>query len=121
MPELQNVELRQKYGAFETNSLADTGITHNDTVNITVDWTDPKLAQIIRIRLLTDAAPWVPYDVSYVLGRLHDGRQVRVRVPFYQLGRRSYLGQMYEMASRDGINLNRLCGGHVRNVLSRLD
>lgn len=108
------------YGTFETNTLADTGINHSDTDNSEdVYWTDSRLVRIIRIRLLSDPGPY-PYDVSYVLGVLDDGRQVHVQVPFYHLSRRGYMSEMYKLASADGINLNRLCGGHVRDVLSRL-
>lgn len=108
------------YGTFETNTLADTGIDHRATDNNRdTYWTDPDLARIIRIRLISDPGP-IPYDVSYILGVLTNGTQVHVKVPFFQLGKRTYLSEMYDHAKRDGIYLNRLCGGHVRDVLSRL-
>ncbi len=105
----------------ETNNLQDVGIAHSDTdyARGDIEWTDPDLAQIIRIRLLSD--PGFPaWDVSYVLGLLHDGTQVKVRVPFYQVSKRRYLNDMYTHARRDGVYLNRLCGGNVQDVLSRL-
>lgn len=121
MGEVENVELRQTYGVNETNNLEAVGISHKDTDNSwDGDWTSPELARIIRIRLLGDPGPLQVLDVSYVLGELKDGRQVRVRVPFYQVSKRTYMKDMYKAATEDGINLNKLCGGHLRNVISRL-
>jgi hypothetical protein len=105
---------------YETNNLADTGIRHEDTTNVTLDWNDPELAAIIRIRFLSD--PGFPmFDVSYALGRTTDGDQCRVRLPRGQYGKRTYLSELYADARADGIrSLNRLCGGHVRDVISRM-
>ena len=115
-----NTDLARDYGAFETNNLASTGISHEDTTNVTLDWNDPKLAEIIRIRFLSDRG-FPLYDVSYVLGRDVDGNQVRVALPRHQYGKRTYLSELYADARADGIrSLNRLCGGHVKNVLSRM-
>jgi len=121
MPEFQNIELARNYnGAFETNSLGDTGIRHEDTTDETLDWTDPDLKEIIRIRLLSDVGfPF--WDVSYVLGRTTTGEQVHVRVPFAQLPKKGYLQAMVEHAKRDGVYLKGLCfGGDIAGVVSRL-
>jgi hypothetical protein len=121
MPEIVNADLARNYGgAFETNNLATTGLRHEDTDNSeTVDLGDPRLVRVLRIRLLSD--PGFPvYDVSYVLGRLDDGRQVHVDLGAHQLGKRTYLSELYTLARDAGVHLNRLCGGHVRDVLSRM-
>lgn len=52
-----------------------------------VDWADPRLARITRLRLLSDPVnPW--WDVSYCYGVLKDGTQVDIDLPFYQLPRK---------------------------------
>jgi hypothetical protein len=104
---------------MEINTLADTGISHADTQD-EVSWDDPRLKRIIRIRLLSDPdflRLWGVWDVSYVLGQLKDGTQVRVRVPFYQLGRK-YLSEMTQYARKEGVYLKGLCGGDLANVVS---
>ena len=51
-----------------------------------VDLTDPRLARITRLRLVSD--PGFPYwDVSYCYGELKDGTPVRVDLPEYQFSR----------------------------------
>lgn len=105
--------------ARETNNLADTGIDHRNTTQVTLDWTDPALAQIIRIRFVGDR--WAgPFDLSYVLGLDTEDRQVRVRIPVYQVrGKGSRIKpELVEAARQDGIYLKRLCGGDIDSVLS---
>lgn len=105
---------------FETNGLDLVGISHDDTDNSEdVYWTDPRLEAIIRIRLISDPGNW-PWDVSYVLGRLEDGRQVHVKVPFFQLTRHRYLSEMVAAAKAEGVYLKGLCGGDIDAVVSRL-
>lgn len=71
----------------ETNPLGPNG--HNfdgDPIEGNVYWNDPRLAQIERLRLLSD--PGFPcWDVSYCHGRLKDGKRVNVSLPFNQLKR----------------------------------
>ena len=69
---------------------------------ITVDWADPALAQITRLRLLTE--PGFPmYDVSYCWGALHDGTKVEVQLPFHQLPRKNMRGAIIEAAKQDRV------------------
>lgn len=103
----------------ETNSLEDTGIDQRATTDEVVGWGDRRLHRVIRIRLLSD--PGFPFwDVSYVLGTLKTGEQVRVQVPFYQLPRRAPVREMVKHARRDGVYLAQLCGGDIHSVISKL-
>jgi hypothetical protein len=69
--------------AHEHGSILDAPYTHADLDWDTyraegdIDITDPRLARVDRIRLLTEAG-YPRYDVSYVYGTLRDGRHVRV-------------------------------------------
>ena len=106
---------------METNNLTDMGIAHTDTDSAVgfVYWNDERLASIIRIRLLTDRT-YPAWDVSYVLGKLTTGEQVRVRVPFHQLPKRGSVRMMVDYAKRDGVFLRGLCGGDIEDVVSRM-
>lgn len=67
-----------------------------------VDWTDPKLARIVRLRLLTD--PGYPeWDVSYCVGILKNGTAVHVTLPFDQLPRKHMRRAIVLHAKRDGV------------------
>ncbi len=73
-----------------------------DKVEITVDWADPRLAKVTRLRLLTDpGCDW--FDVSYCHGLLHDGTPVRVGVPFDQLPRNGARRAIVHHAKREGV------------------
>jgi hypothetical protein len=103
---------------METNNLADTGIEHSATERVTLDWDDPALLRIIRIRFVGDT--WSgPFDLSYCLGTDMQGRQVRVRIPTYQVfGGRNIVRQLVADAQRAGVYLRGLCGGPIDDVLS---
>jgi hypothetical protein len=103
---------------METNNLADTGIEHSATERITLDWDSPELVRIIRIRFVGDT--WSgPFDLSYCLGVDDEGRQVRVRIPTYQVwGGRNIVRQLVADAKRSGVYLRRLCDGPIDDVLS---
>lgn len=74
---------RSKYGAVEMNGLENHAEYFAIDRSETVTLTDPRLAQITRLRLLTD--PGFPFwDVSYCHGRLKDGTEVRVSLPWFQ-------------------------------------
>jgi len=104
----------------ETNNLVDVGIDHHDThQEITLGWDDPELAAIIRLRFIADS--WRgPFDLSYALGRDTEGRQVRVRIPVYQImgNGGTVTRTLVEAAKRDGVYLRGLCGGDIRGVVS---
>ena len=65
-----------------------------------VDWTEPGLT-ITRLRLVSD--PGYPvWDVSYCHGRLADGTEVKVSLPFIQLPKRGMRRALYAEAQRTG-------------------
>lgn len=96
----------------ETNGLVDPKAYHDEvTRKITrrVDWTDPELARVTRLRLLSD--PGFPaWDVSYCHGVLKSGEPVEVVLPFDQLpkGRGKFLRAIVDHAIRDGVHAKRL-------------
>lgn len=86
---------------------------------VTLDWTDPELARITRIRFVGDQ--WRgPFDLSYCHGEHRDGSPVRVRIPTYQVvGGRNIKGALIADARRDGVYLKVLCTGRsIDDVLS---
>lgn len=97
-----------KYGAQETAPLDDKLRERMRNMPAdSVSWTDPKLARIVRLRLLTD--PGFPvWDVSYCVGELRDGTTVRVSLPFDQLPRRGMRKAIVQHAIADGV--------HARNL-----
>jgi hypothetical protein len=94
---------RNTYGAIETAGLVNGFEYHQQFANAeTVLWSDKRLAQITRLRLVSD--PGFPYwDVSYIHGILKDGTPVRVQNPFDQLPKRGLKGAILEQAKRDGV------------------
>lgn len=105
---METVPVRTRYGAVETNGLmpGDQQILL-DSLKGTVYWDDPALDRIFRLRLLTD--PGFPmYDVSYCYGTLKNGDNVRVKLPFYQLRKKTWKSEIIEHAKRDGVYAKRL-------------
>lgn len=96
---------RDLYGASETNGLDDPKAYHTEVTGKlvgTVDWTDPELKRIVRLRLLSD--PGFPvWDVSYCHGQMKNGSYVRVQLPFDQLPKRGMRRAIVEHAKRDGV------------------
>ena len=73
----------------------------------TVDWTDPDLARITRLRLISD--PGLPFwDVSYCHGVLKNGDQCRVQLPFHQLPKDRRNAMILAHAKDDGVYANGL-------------
>lgn len=93
------------HGVSETNPLDDAGRKRNEDAadGPMVEWTDPNLAKIERLRLLSD--PGFPmWDVSYCYGRLKDGTACRVDLPFDQLRKdRKINAQIIEYAKKDKV------------------
>lgn len=89
----------------ETNGLIDATAYHaarNANHAGKVSWDDPRLAKIVRLRLLSD--PGFPFwDVSYIDGVLKDGRAVDVYNPFGQLPKRGMKAAIIDAAKRDGV------------------
>lgn len=100
---------RDLYGAQEVNGLENPAEFHAEfthKIKETVYWSDPRLAKIVRLRLLSDLGLDF-WDVSYCYGVLKDGSPVEVQLPFSQLGRgRRYKGlmpQIVEFAKADKV------------------
>ena len=113
--------MQQPYGVFETNPLTpETRAERNDALHgPKVPWTDPDLAEITRLRLLTD--PGFPaWEVSYCTGLLRDGTGCRVELPFDMLpkGRGRMKGAILAHARRDHVFAN---GLHVFDAISTLN
>jgi len=86
--------------------------------NFTLEWTDPDLAAITRIRFVGDS--WAgPMDLSYCHGTTRHGTPCRVRIPTYQvMGGRNIKPQLVADAKAAGVFLKGLCGGSIDDVLS---
>ncbi len=94
------------HGVSETNPIDAAGHKLREEVfetAIIVEWTDPRLAKIERLRLLSD--PGFPmWDVSYCFGRLKDGTACRVELPFDQLRKSEKINaQIVKYAIRDKV------------------
>jgi hypothetical protein len=91
----------------ETNPLQLTSQQWNDYLDSVADesvcWTDARLKRIDRLRLLSDRD--VPFwDLSYCYGQLHDGTNVAVLLPFYQISKKKGIkATIIEYAKRDGV------------------
>ncbi len=74
-----------------------------------VPWTDPQLARVDTLRLLSD--PGYPmWGVSFCWGTLRDGTRCRVDLPFHQLPKgRRMKSAIIKHATADGVYAKRLC------------
>lgn len=97
-------ESKAKYGVTETSPLSTGDKKFQESwKGEYVDWTDPNLKRVTRLRLLSD--PGFPmWDVSYCFGEMKDGRCVRVQLPFDQLPKGGRLQRtIIEYAKRDKV------------------
>lgn len=94
---------RNIYGTFESSGLVNASDYHaerNKNHGGNVDWATKGL-KVTRLRLLSD--PGFPaWDVSYCHGELN-GQPVDVELPFSQLRKRGYRGEIVAYAKQDGI------------------
>ena len=92
----------------ETNQLNVNGSEYHHRERRIVDWTDPQLQKVTRLRLLSD--PGFPFwDVSYCYGVLRDGTEVEVRTSIYNLHKRkSISSQIVAFAIKAGVNAKKL-------------
>lgn len=91
----------------ETQGLEDPKAYHAIDRSTVVDWTDPRLLRVTRLRLLSD--PGFPaWDVSYCHGLLRDGTHCTVSLPFSQLPKSFLFRHIVAYAKRDGV--------HARNL-----
>lgn len=105
-----------KYGAMETNPMPSP--TYHSDLNLqgTVDWADERLDKITRLRLLSD--PGYPaWDISYCHGKLKDGTDVRVSLPFVELPKGKVSETIIYYAKKDGVYAK---GLGVFNAISTL-
>jgi hypothetical protein len=86
--------------------------------SLTVDWTDKKLAKIVRLRLLSDGG-FPAWDVSYCWGKLKDGTPVSVELPFSQLPKGKVKAAIIRHAKKDRVFAKGL-GLFDYNVISKL-
>ena len=92
----------------ETNPVCDTDkLTWEEIHGEQVYWNDKRLVEITRLRLVADGRN-DPWGLSYCYGRLADGTRCVVQVPFMQLGRRTYKGELIALAKADGVYLKGL-------------
>ena len=94
---------RGRYGVLESNHWDGSEVQDwLDTIEDTVYLSDPRLARIARLRLLSD--PGFPFwDVSYCYGVLKDGTRVRVSLPRHQFGKRTLKQDLIEMCREAGV------------------
>ncbi len=101
---------RDTYGARETSPLDAATRDFIERAHASgriVEWNDPQLKRIVRLRLLSD--PGFPvWDVSYCVGEMRDGTPVRVDLPFNQVPRRGMMSFLVQAAARDGVHAKRL-------------
>jgi hypothetical protein len=73
-----------------------------------IEWTDPRLARVYRLRLLSDRG--VPHwCVSYCWGLLKDGTKVRITLPFETLPKgRTMKAAIIKAANMDRVFAKRL-------------
>lgn len=86
----------------ETNPMIDHDRYHAVDRTLEVQLDDPRLAQITRLRLLSD---WgYPYwELSYCHGVLKDGTAVRVQLPRHIFPKRGLHRALVEMAREAGV------------------
>ena len=93
---------RNIYGTREVNGLVDGQAYHAEPCEETLEWNDPQLAVVTRLRLLSD--PGFPFwDVSYCHGYTKDRKKVNVALPFSQLPKRNMKGTIIAYAKKDGV------------------
>jgi hypothetical protein len=98
----RSMDLAVRYGVDETNPSWTSEVT-NETVDYDqrVTLGDPRLARIVRLRLLTE--PGYPYfDISYCYGVLKDGTHVRIDGAPMHLGRKTIKRDLIAWAKEEG-------------------
>lgn len=101
---------QQTFYPYESNGIGDFPKDEiPDGSARVLDWDDPQLCRVTRLRLVTD--PGCPFwDVSYCWGLDTEGKPVRVRLPFGQLprGKGKINGFLIEQAKKAEIHAKRL-------------
>lgn len=94
-----------RYGVnlWDVNSVeATTELRESVDHSIVVDWNDPDLVKVLRLRLIGCSYEYPFWDVSYCYGELRDGTRVRVNLPEWHLNR-NWRRHLVELAKRDHV------------------
>jgi hypothetical protein len=107
-------QLRRDYGVEATGSVVGQDYHAERAGAPLLDWTDPQLKRVTRLRLLGD--PGLPFlDISYAYGETKDGKPCRVQFPFSQLpysrNGKAMWAVMYSEGTKAGVYVNRLFAG----------
>lgn len=99
------IDRARSYGAVMDESLTSDGIAElRESVDhsITIEWDDPDLAKVLRLRLIGCCREYPFWDISYCYGQLRDGRRVRVNLPVSRLNNR-WKAHLVALGKRDGV------------------
>jgi hypothetical protein len=108
---METNNLEELYGSYKNYHEVVT-----NTAKETVDWTDKRLAKIVRLRLLSDPGfPW--WDTSYCHGQLKDGSYVNVAFPWFQLPKGKVNKTIVWWAKKEGVYAK---GLGIFDVISKL-
>lgn len=121
MIEMDAIDRARSYGVRMDESLDSAGIAEmRESVNHSesVQWNDPELKRVLRLRLIGCCREYPFWDVSYCYGELKDGTRVRVDLPDHRLNR-NWKAHLIALAKRDGVFAKGL-GILDEDVVSRL-
>jgi hypothetical protein len=100
-----NADRNARYGVQETNGIAeftDDFGAFLDTLDGTVELSDPELVKITRLRLIGASREYPYWDLSYCYGQLADGTNVRVYLGEHRFGRYTYKRELVALAKAAG-------------------
>jgi len=87
---------------METNPITPEMILFRESISETVHLTDPRLAKVDRLRLISDPdTPW--WDLSYCYGTLHNGDHVRIQMPVWQFPKTNLKRYIVEICKECGV------------------
>lgn len=90
------------YGTVETNPINEDVRAWQNAAEERVQWNDPRLARVTRLRLLSD--PGFPFwDLSYCYGKLKTGEPCEVILPFDQLPKGQVKDAILAYAKKDRV------------------
>lgn len=121
MTTMDAIDRARSYGVRMDESLDSAGIAElRESVDHseTVQWNDPDLKRILRMRLIGCSREYPFWDVSYCYGEMKDGSRVRVDLPEYRLNR-NWKAHLIALAKIDRVFAKGL-GILDEDVVSRL-
>ena len=119
--EMDAIDRARSYGVRMDEALDSAGITElMDSVDhgTRVQWNDPNLIKVLRLRLIGCSREYPFWDVSYCYGEMRDGSRVRVELPEYRLNRQ-WKAHLIRLAKLDRVYAKGL-GILDEDVVSRL-